>query len=158
MSTIAVLDFPYLTHTRKLEEIGDLALCVAESSDEFRQKVASLAIWWANVHPDPERLLPILYMRVQADLQTSTLSAGDLVERVKRAHATRHLFDPWTVAELVATTEARIWKSRFLAHKHALAQQEIAEMEPAFARIAQKLAPRLDATAAAIVAVVILFV
>lgn len=158
MTTIAIPDSPSLTHTQKLEEIGDLAVRVADSSAEFRQALASLAEWWANIHPDPERLLSILYLRVQADLQNSTLSADDLVERAKRAHAMRHLFDPRTVAELVANAEARIWKSKFLAHKHALAQQDIAGMTTTFARIAQKLVPRFDPTAAAIVVVVILFV
>jgi hypothetical protein len=158
MTSFPVPEPQYLPQTQTLEEIGNLAVHVAESSAEFRQQVASLATWWANVHPDPGRLLNVLYLRVQANLQNSTLSADDLVERVKRAHKTRHMYDPWTVAELVATAEARMWKSRFLAHKDSLAQQEIAAMTPAFACIAQQLVPRLDATAAAIVVAVILFV
>lgn len=136
----------FIEPATRFKELGDLAVQAAETSDEFRQNVASIASWWGKAvsHDRPEQLVAILYLRAQEDLRSTKISsAKDLVKRTRQARAMLGSVDQTAVKSMVAEMEARIAKSKTLSRKLELAQQELAEMMPELEDVANRLVPQL---------------
>lgn len=146
MSTNAIADLMTLTDVReKLIEAGEHAIRAAQSSPEFRRDFAALGKWWSTAHPQPERLLAILYLRAQEHGGfAKTLSENDLVRRASRAEAKLRSTERTAVQKLVSDLESRIRNSASLSRRLAVAQEELAELAPDMEEIAHKLVPKLQ--------------
>lgn len=146
MSAHAIEDFLSVSDLREtLYTIGNLATQAAAGSAEVRQDLAAIGSWWATVDPQPERLLPILYLKAQDEKRSKSLnSPSDVAKRAKQVRAALRSFNRSAVRNLLLETEARIEHSDSLARKLTVAREDISAIEPDMEAIARKLVPLLQ--------------
>ena len=145
MSTNAIAELMTLTDVReKLKEAGELAIQAAEHSAEFRQDFASIGKWWSGAHPQPERLLAILYLRAQEHAGFGkALTEKDLVKRANRADAMQRSTERNALQRLATDLDTRIRNSTSLSRRLSVVQEELSELAPDMEEIARKLVPIL---------------
>lgn len=145
MNTATINDIFTLTNLEEtIKDTGELAIRAAERSREFRQDFGAIASWWASVHAQPERLLAILYVRLQENAGASRGNGGnDLARQANRARAFLRSLNRTDVSEAIAGIESRIAASPVLARRLAAAQDELAEMRQDLEAIARRLVPQL---------------
>ena len=134
-----------LTDVReRLREAGELAIQAAESSAEFRQDLAAIGKWWSAAHPEPERLLAILYLRAQEHVSFGKdITRKDLEKRANRARVLLQSTERNALQNLATELNSRIRRSMFLSRRLAVAQEELAELAPDMEQIALELVPIL---------------
>lgn len=115
----------------KLREAGELAIQAAHASAAFRRDFAANGKWWSSAHPEPGRLLAILYLRAQEHPAFArALSEKDLVRRARRAEEALRSTERNTVPSVAADLESLIRDSSSLSRRLTVAQEELAELAP----------------------------